>query len=1009
MSAHKKPLAEEDADTIREDYVRRMRDNYPLIVRTLMNDIIASVDKDGNLIFVNDATVEFLGKSSEELIGTNFIEYLHPEDVTKAMSVFQDMVGSTEQVKGFIFRVKSPKGLKTVAMNGVAVFDDEGNYIGAQVVGKDLTDLLRTEEELKWSKKHFRRLFEVIVDPIVIVDMKGNILEVSQSAKNILGFPKEELIGKNFMETDAVTDESKALITKNLGQLKKGKSISPHTIRAVTDDGKHLLYEVTPARIMYRAQPAILAIFRNITEQKKAEEKLRASEERFRSLIDNAPEAIWLQDASGTFVDGNKRAEELTGYKKDELIGKNMLEANMFPDKSLSLILESWATIQIGERSEQKELELIRKDGSLVSVESSAIPIERDGKIEIIGIAKDITERKKMEEALRASEERFRGTLDSMLEGCQIIDYNWRYVYVNDSAAKHGRLPKKELIGKTMMEMYPEIEKTKLFSVLSKCMKERVPAQMETEFTYPNGKKAWFELSIEPIPEGLFILSIDISDRKEVEEALRREREMLEIVTSNINAGLIVVSKDYLVLWTNNVLRKSVGDIEGKPCYAVLNQQKDVCHGCGVKEVFETGQDWVVNEQVIQTPDGQEIWLLITATAIRDENGEIVAASEMSLDITERKKTELALKESEEKFRTIFEGASDGIAAIDPATMKLVFANPALVEILGFPMDKLIGSTILDYIPKEEIAATMEKFQNGVSGKRNVFRDLTVLRQDNTRIYVDITSKFLTFGNQRYLISFVRDVTEQKRTQEAISEANRLLKQSNKDLESYTYVVSHDLKAPLRTIRSFGSFLLEDYENKLNETGRDYLNRMINASSRMDNMIEDLLILSRVGRKFTEIKKVDLNKLIKEILSDLEATIKEQKTKVVVNKLPVLSAQKVWMRQLFMNLISNALKFNESKSPKIEVLYQETDDGHLFKVRDNGIGIEEKYLERIFKLFERAPTKKKYEGTGAGLSICKKIVEHLGGKIWVESTPGKGSTFIFTIPREPKKLRGTRK
>jgi light-regulated signal transduction histidine kinase (bacteriophytochrome) len=199
---------------------------------------------------------------------------------------------------------------------------------------------------------------------------------------------------------------------------------------------------------------------------------------------------------------------------------------------------------------------------------------------------------------------------------------------------------------------------------------------------------------------------------------------------------------------------------------------------------------------------------------------------------------------------------------------------------------------------------------------------------------------------------------------------------------------------------------LEDYKDKLDKTGQDYLNRMIRASSHLDQMIEDLLILSRVGRKFTEIKEVDLNKLLEEILSDLETTIKETSTKVVVDKLPVLSAQKVWMRQLFMNLISNALKFNESKNPKIEVLYEEKDGFYLFKVRDNGIGIEEKYLERIFKLFERAPTEKKYDGTGAGLSICKKIVEHYGGKIWVESTIGKGSTFMFTLPKETKNSEG---
>jgi len=168
-------------------------------------------------------------------------------------------------------------------------------------------------------------------------------------------------------------------------------------------------------------------------------------------------------------------------------------------------------------------------------------------------------------------------------------------------------------------------------------------------------------------------------------------------------------------------------------------------------------------------------------------------------------------------------------------------------------------------------------------------------------------------------------------------------------------------------------------------------------------MIEDLLVLSRVGRKFTKFEKVNLNKLLEEILADIEMTIKERNAEVVVDKLPVISVQRIWMRQLFMNLINNGLKFNDSKTPRIEVLHQERETDHLFKVRDNGIGIEEKYLKRIFNLFERAPTQKKYEGTGAGLAICKKIVEQLEGKIWVESTPGEGSTFMFTIPKKIKK------
>jgi len=932
-----------------------------------------------------------------------------------------------------------------------------------------------------------------------------------------------------------------------------------------------------------------------------------------------------------------------------------VLELLVQPE-SIPKIMEDFKATMFGELSGPIELEMVKKDGSLVSVEATTIPIKRDGKIEIIGITRDINERKKTEEALKESERRFRELSELLPEIVFETDMNGKLLFANQTAFDLFGYSREDFDeGLNAFQMLVPEDRDRAKNVFGETLGGTDKGSIEYTGLKKDGSTFPVMIHSSPIlrgnePVGLRGIIVDITDRKEVEEALRKEREMLETVTANINAGLMVVSKDYIILWANNVLKKYLGDIVGKRCYSALNQREEVCHGCGVKEVFETGKDWVLHEQMVPTPDGQESWLEITATAIRDENGEIVAASEISVDVTERKKFEDNLKESEEKFRTIFEGASDGIAAVDPATMKVVFANPALVKILGFPMDKVIGSTLLDYIPKEEIAATMEKFQNGVSGKQNVFRDLTVLRQDNTQIYVDITSKFLTFGNQRYLLSFVRDVTEEKKaheallesekkyrelingmndtalvvsfdgkiidvnetavkilgytreellsggpklfdtaltsdeimalvekmktqqkivfetvhttkdgrifpveisssrvtyqgkpailsierditerkraekelirlstavrmsndsiilteldgtivdvnyaglklydandkkdligknsfdllssekqkeasadtktlmeqgylppreysivtkdgrklvsesstsvmkdaigkpigfvtisrditdrkkTEEAIKEVNNLLQRSNKELESYTYVVSHDLKAPLRTVRSFGSFILEDYGDKLDETGQDYLNRMIRAASHMDQMIEDLLVLSRVGRKFTEIKKVDLNKLLAEILSDLEATIKETKTKVVVAKLPVLYAQKVWMRQLFMNLISNALKFNESKSPKIEVLYEEKDGFHQFKVRDNGIGIEEKYLERIFKLFERAPTEKKYDGTGAGLSICKKIVEHYGGKILVKSTLGKGSTFMFTLPKETKNV-----
>lgn len=159
VSAHKKRLTKNEGDTVREEYVKKMRDNYPLIIRTLMHDLIVSVDKNGDIVFANDAAVEFWDKPSEELIGTPFSDYIYPEDVERSQRNIQEIVKSKGQVKGSIIRVESPQGTRTVAWNAVAIFDDDGNYVGAQATGKDLTDFLRTEEELKQSRSHFRRLF----------------------------------------------------------------------------------------------------------------------------------------------------------------------------------------------------------------------------------------------------------------------------------------------------------------------------------------------------------------------------------------------------------------------------------------------------------------------------------------------------------------------------------------------------------------------------------------------------------------------------------------------------------------------------------------------------------------------------------------------------------------------------------------------------------------------------------------------------------------------------------
>jgi len=227
------------------------------------------------------------------------------------------------------------------------------------------------------------------------------------------------------------------------------------------------------------------------------------------------------------------------------------------------------------------------------------------------------------------------------------------------------------------------------------------------------------------------------------------------------------------------------------------------------------------------------------------------------------------------------------------------------------------------------------------------------------------------------------------------------LSRSNAELEDFTYVVSHDLKEPLRGIEAFSTFLAEEYADKLDEQGQKYVRVLQDGAMRMNALIEDLLQLSRMGRTRKEYTTVTVESVLEEVRRDIEFALKQKKVDLRIQAgLPTITCQPAHLKQVFKNLISNAIKFNDKPQPVVEIACHEDDSVYTFSVRDNGIGIDEKYHERIFQIFQRLGRREDYEGTGVGLTICKKIVEAHGGKIWVESKVGQGSTFLFTIPKD---------
>ena len=274
--------------------------------------------------------------------------------------------------------------------------------------------------------------------------------------------------------------------------------------------------------------------------------------------------------------------------------------------------------------------------------------------------------------------------------------------------------------------------------------------------------------------------------------------------------------------------------------------------------------------------------------------------------------------------------------------------------------------------------------------------ETAILTKGGERRDVNITEASITSHEGKIIV--MQDITERKRAETKLAKAVTDLERSNEELEQFAYVASHDLQEPLRMVANFTSLLKERYHGRLDSDADDFIDYAVDGAKRMQKLIQGLLNYSRVSTRGKEFGSVDCEKLLKQTLTSLMTLIEENGAKVTNGALPTILADEDQMLQLFQNLISNSIKFRGDESPRIHISAKDESTGWLFSVRDNGIGIDSQYAERIFLIFQRLHSREEYPGTGIGLAIARRIVERHGGRIWVESEHGKGSTFFFTIP-----------
>ncbi len=745
---------------------------------------------------------------------------------------------------------------------------------------------------------------------------------------------------------------------------------------------------------------------REIEGHKETEWHLCESEEKFRSVFENCSDGIMVTSPlDGQVLAVNPAACRMFRCSEEELRADG---ANVFFDFLDPEFVQFMETLRsIGRAG--GEMDLKRRDRSTIAVEIRGT-LFRDitGDEKSVLVICDITERKRTEKKLLESENKYRTLYEESADGIFLLDNTGTILDANRAALEMYGYSLDELVHtKAMNLIHPEDLKVTSFRIQGIVKGESL--RIERRVRKKDGTYLPVEVSASRLDDDLVQgLHRDVTERRLIEEARQKAVEASEILDrmfSSTHYCMVYLDRSFNFVRVNTAYADTCGHspefFQGKNHFDLYpNPENESIF----REVVDSGEPFTVYAKPFEFPNDPKRgitywdWSLFP---VKDSEGCVEGLVFILVDVTEHKRAEQAVRESEQRFRTLFDQGPLGMAVMDQGC-RFLEVNLAFCRITGYSEEELLHRSVADIAHPDDVNANTEFFKR--LSERKIPRlstEIRYIKKNGDAVWVNLTGSVLSGpnGEQQYL-GMLEDISDRRWMQDLLRRRAEDLARSNKELEQFAYVASHDLQEPLRNVTSCLQLLERKYKGSLGAEADQYIHYAVDSTTRMKALIQDLLSYSRIATRGKPLERIDCEQILEVTLKNLRSAIAEAGAVITHDPLPPILGDDTQLVQVFQNVIQNAIKFRKDEPPRVHVSSVKSTNEWIFSIKDNGIGIESRHWDRIFVIFQQLNKKTQYEGTGMGLAIVKKVVERHGGRVWVESEPGIGTTFYFAIPED---------